>query len=379
MKIGWWAEVSITPDTFVFGTPNNHLPLIKEAIRRDHDVRLIHIPWKADGKYVIETGARCLRMQEDLDAAIKRRKAIEDIVKTNSGLDATMRTFDAARTYCSRHEPDELPYDVVFMKLPPPGFLRTKLEVVYNMWRFCKAGVPVFCFDGDLMWDQAVEWFEAQPWEQNFVHARTAYVPKKALPQHKWWPYFYDPVGELPVQAHRKIFDLGYVGNDWKQEGSPRAEGLGKFYGRSADAVWGRWTESNQDLTMIPKPMFFGPIPANQVHSKYAQCRASVILGLPGYYKTGLVTQRYREVLQAGCLGLPDAAYGDFSAPFFMPQYRVKDYDDVRFWLELAHRDFGAYVEHVQQQRDWVKNNHLLRLERWIDELETLAGRQVKT
>lgn len=387
MRIGWWAEVSITPNTFVFGTPNNHVPLIRVLERRGHTVELIHVPWKVEGIYALEQEEwKHLRPQFALDGAVARRHVMETLIKAYSGFDATMRTFDAARKFCSENEPNELPYDVIFMKLPPPGFLRTKLEVVYNMWRFCKAGVPVFCFDGDLMWDQAVEWFEAQPWDQRWMNARTPYVPKKELPSWRRLQYWYDVADEIPLTTPigdfwTKSLDVGYVGNDWKQDESPRAEGVGKFLKHGVNAVWGRWTEANRMLTGLRPDVFRGVVNAAHVRLAYQKCWASVILGLPPYYKVGLVTQRYREVIQAGCLAFIDAAYKpEDTIGFVAPQYRVRDAEELGEKLAVAiNPGRNHYNELLIEQRNYVRANVALQIDSWVYQLEALAGGEIKT
>lgn len=390
MRIGWWAEVSITPDTFVFGTPNNHVPLIRALERRGHTVELIHVPWRANGEWVLEKPEHArLRSAENLEAAVVRRKSIEELVAVNSGLDATMRTFRAAAAQCHMYEPASLPYDVVFMKLPPPGFLRTKVEVVYNLWRFMQAGVPVFVFDGDLMWEQAVEWVyfpDSPPGACGMLHARTPYVPRKPLPNWRFQPYWYDEEDELPLlspsdEPWPKVHDLGYVGNDWKQADSPRAEGLQRFYGEGqTNAVWGRWTEENQALTGLAKEVFRGPINAGHVRLMYQKCKASVVLGLPAYYKVGLVTQRYREIIQGGALCLIDGRYPrSITDKYVDPTYRVATNQDVLAWLTLIDTGGIDYLSHLRGQRAYACNNPDLRLISWVHQLEALAGVESKT
>lgn len=376
MRIGWWAEVSLSPSTFVFGTPNNHAPLIHEARRRGHSVELIHVPWKQNGAYVFDDlEFKELRPVAAFDAAVNRRKRIENIVKKHSGLDATMRGLTAAAAACHCYEPGQLPYDVIFMKLPPPGFFRTKLEVVYNLWRFTQANVPVFCFDGDLMWEHAAPWLThsiAPPGICGTVHARTPYFPRKALPRWEFWPYFYHGAGEVKLGDPARAYDLGYVGNDWRAQESPRAAALVQFYGHGDNRIWGRWTAENIKYTGLRDDLFGGPVPANAVEGMYSQCKASVALGLPEYLKRGLVTQRYREILRGGAMLLIDAAYSPGVTNLYCDaQFRVKSSDEALDWARQPARD-GI----VEDQREYVRSKPELKLDRWINELERLATRR---
>jgi len=302
-----------------------------------------------------------------------------------------MKTFRAALNELDNESDTALDHDVIFMKLPPPGFLRTKVEVVYNMWRFARAGIPVFVFDGDLMLDQANDWLRfgddsLTAAVDEKINARTPYWPKKTRPNWHWRSYWYDVHDELPVTTPigapwAKPHNLGYVGNDWKQADSPRAAGLGKFYSWPKDtemyshAVWGRWTEENRKLSGLPPCAFRGPINAGHVRLMYQGCIASVILGLPQYYKVGLVTQRYREIIQSGCLALIDAAYPlDVTSRYISPEYRVEDAEQANEWCERLRDDHIGYRAHLMSQREYVRANDELKIENWMNELEHLAA-----